>query len=187
MSGSYPRPHERPARDCEACRDGAPRCHVIHLGGHRGGVRRGRSTSPRRRTATAAVTRRPIGRTIRAYIALTKPRVLELLLVTTVPVMILAEGGLPSLWLVARHGHRRLDERRLRRRVQHVPRPRHRRAHAAHREPSARHRRGLAARRAHLRLDPGRRLHRLALGDDQLARGDAVGASRSSSTSSSTR
>lgn len=49
---------------------------------------------------TATVTRRPIGRTIRAYIALTKPRVLELLLVTTVPVMILAEGGLPSLWLV---------------------------------------------------------------------------------------
>ncbi|WES65580.1 heme o synthase [Microbacter sp. GSS18] len=41
-----------------------------------------------------------LGRTIRAYIALTKPRVLELLLVTTVPVMILAEGGFPSLWLV---------------------------------------------------------------------------------------
>ncbi|MFT4218945.1 MAG: heme o synthase [Microbacterium sp.] len=41
-----------------------------------------------------------VGRTIRAYIALTKPRVLELLLVTTVPVMILAQGGLPSLWLV---------------------------------------------------------------------------------------
>ena len=41
--------------------------------------------------------RRTFGRTIRAYIALTKPRVLELLLVTTVPVMILAEGGLPDL------------------------------------------------------------------------------------------
>ncbi len=44
--------------------------------------------------------RRSIGRTIRAYVALTKPRVLELLLVTTVPVMILAEGGFPSIWLV---------------------------------------------------------------------------------------
>jgi protoheme IX farnesyltransferase len=44
--------------------------------------------------------RRSFGRTVRAYIALTKPRVLELLLVTTVPVMILAEGGFPSLWLV---------------------------------------------------------------------------------------
>lgn len=41
-----------------------------------------------------------IGRTIRAYVALTKPRVLELLLVTTVPVMILAQGGFPNLWLV---------------------------------------------------------------------------------------
>ncbi|MET0735006.1 MAG: UbiA family prenyltransferase, partial [Microbacterium sp.] len=44
--------------------------------------------------------RQPFGRTVRAYIALMKPRVLELLLVTTVPVMILAEGGLPNLWLV---------------------------------------------------------------------------------------
>ncbi|MBB2976763.1 protoheme IX farnesyltransferase [Microbacterium endophyticum] len=40
------------------------------------------------------------GRKIGAYVALTKPRVLELLLVTTVPVMILAERGLPNLWLV---------------------------------------------------------------------------------------
>nr|WP_233275998.1 heme o synthase [Isoptericola variabilis] len=32
--------------------------------------------------------------------ALTKPRVIELLLVTTVPTMILAQGGLPDLWLV---------------------------------------------------------------------------------------
>lgn len=35
-----------------------------------------------------------------AYLALTKPRVIELLLVTTAPVMILAQGGLPELWLV---------------------------------------------------------------------------------------
>jgi heme o synthase len=38
--------------------------------------------------------------TVRAYIALTKPRIIELLLVTTVPTMVLAEGGLPSLGLV---------------------------------------------------------------------------------------
>src|SRR3546814_19185160 len=44
--------------------------------------------------------RRSMGRTLRAYVALTKPRVLELLLVTTVPVMILAHNGLPNLWLV---------------------------------------------------------------------------------------
>ncbi len=35
-----------------------------------------------------------------AYVALTKPRVIELLLVTTAPVMILAERGIPNLWLV---------------------------------------------------------------------------------------
>ncbi len=41
---------------------------------------------------------------LRAYVALTKPRVIELLLITTVPTMILAQakngGGLPDLWLV---------------------------------------------------------------------------------------
>src|SRR6188768_3887504 len=41
-----------------------------------------------------------IKRTVRAYVALTKPRVIELLLVTTAPVMILAQGGIPNLWLV---------------------------------------------------------------------------------------
>jgi protoheme IX farnesyltransferase len=35
-----------------------------------------------------------------AYVALTKPRIIELLLVTTVPTMILAAQGLPSLGLV---------------------------------------------------------------------------------------
>jgi protoheme IX farnesyltransferase len=36
-----------------------------------------------------------------AYVALTKPRIIELLLVTTVPAMVLAAKGLPSLWTVA--------------------------------------------------------------------------------------
>jgi protoheme IX farnesyltransferase len=35
-----------------------------------------------------------------AYIALTKPRIIELLLVTTLPAMVLAARGIPSLWLV---------------------------------------------------------------------------------------
>ena len=39
-------------------------------------------------------------RTLSNYVALTKPRIIELLLVTTIPVMFLAEGGVPSLWLV---------------------------------------------------------------------------------------
>lgn len=37
---------------------------------------------------------------IAAYVALTKPRIIELLLVTTVPAMIVAERGLPSLSLM---------------------------------------------------------------------------------------
>ncbi|GAA4388282.1 heme o synthase [Ornithinibacter aureus] len=38
--------------------------------------------------------------TVANYVALTKPRIIELLLVTTVPVMFLAERGVPSVWLV---------------------------------------------------------------------------------------
>ncbi len=37
----------------------------------------------------------------RAFVALTKPRIIELLLVSTVPTMVLAAGELPSLWLMA--------------------------------------------------------------------------------------
>jgi protoheme IX farnesyltransferase len=36
----------------------------------------------------------------KAYLALTKPRVIELLLITTLPTMILAQQGLPNFWLV---------------------------------------------------------------------------------------
>lgn len=35
-----------------------------------------------------------------AFIALTKPRIIELLLVTTVPTMVVAQRGLPSIWLM---------------------------------------------------------------------------------------
>ena len=68
------------------------------------------------------------GRTARAYVALTKPRVVELLLVTTVPVMILAADGIPNLWLVLATVIGGSHERRVRRRVQLLHRPRHRRA-----------------------------------------------------------
>jgi heme o synthase len=47
----------------------------------------------------------PTAHTVRgrvgAYVALTKPRIIELLLVTTVPTMIVADKGLPSIWLMA--------------------------------------------------------------------------------------
>ena len=37
---------------------------------------------------------------LRAYVALTKPRIIELLLVTTLPTMVVAERGMPSGWLM---------------------------------------------------------------------------------------
>ena len=39
-------------------------------------------------------------RKAKAYFELTKPRVIELLLVSTVPTMILAQRGIPELWLI---------------------------------------------------------------------------------------
>ena len=47
--------------------------------------------APRPRTAMSV---------IRAYVALTKPRIIELLLVTTIPTMVLAANGWPSPWLM---------------------------------------------------------------------------------------
>ena len=47
-----------------------------------------------------ATQRRQLSATIRAYVALTKPRIIELLLVTTVPAMMLAARGWPSLSLL---------------------------------------------------------------------------------------
>jgi protoheme IX farnesyltransferase len=37
---------------------------------------------------------------VAAYVALTKPRIIELLLITTIPSMVLAAGGWPGSWLV---------------------------------------------------------------------------------------
>src|SRR5689334_12986623 len=44
--------------------------------------------------------RLPVRSRLGAYLALTKPRIIELLLVTTVPTMIVAARGLPSIWLM---------------------------------------------------------------------------------------
>jgi len=46
------------------------------------------------------VDRPAVGARIRGYVVLTKPRIIELLLVTTVPTMILAERGMPPFWLM---------------------------------------------------------------------------------------
>ncbi len=41
-----------------------------------------------------------LGRRLKGFVALTKPRIVELLLVTTVPTMIVAARGLPPWWLM---------------------------------------------------------------------------------------
>lgn len=51
-------------------------------------------------TDAVGVQRRARKDVVLAYVALTKPRIIELLLVTTVPAMMLAERGIPSPWLV---------------------------------------------------------------------------------------
>jgi len=43
---------------------------------------------------------RGFGAVVRAYVSLTKPRIVELLLVTTVPAMLLAARGMPSIGLI---------------------------------------------------------------------------------------
>lgn len=55
---------------------------------------------PAGRTSSQA-TRRSAGLIARSLFALTKPRIIELLLVTTLPTMLLAQRGLPSIGLVA--------------------------------------------------------------------------------------
>ena len=53
-----------------------------------------------RPTSVARRSRRGARATVRAYVSLTKPRIIELLLVTTVPTMFLAAGGVPAWSLV---------------------------------------------------------------------------------------
>src|SRR5699024_11548971 len=43
---------------------------------------------------------RTAGSVLRGYVALTKPRIIELLLITTIPTMFLAAGGFPSPLLI---------------------------------------------------------------------------------------
>jgi heme o synthase len=51
-------------------------------------------------SAPAPRLRERVGSTVRAYLGLTKTRIIEQLLVVTVPAMFLAQRGVPSVWLV---------------------------------------------------------------------------------------
>ena len=94
---------------------------------------------------------RPSGDVVAAYVGLTKPRVIELLLLTTVPVMFFAARGVPPLGLVVATvvggtlsaGSASAPQLRLR--------PRHRRADAPYPPPGAAAAHRLAARGAGLR------------------------------------
>jgi heme o synthase len=50
--------------------------------------------------APLGVSARSLRSALGAYVALTKPRIIELLLVTTVPTMVVAKRGVPALWLL---------------------------------------------------------------------------------------
>ena len=51
-------------------------------------------------SGTTAVSKVGFKRKLAAYVSLTKPRVMELLLAVTIPTMFLAQEGIPNLWLV---------------------------------------------------------------------------------------
>jgi protoheme IX farnesyltransferase len=51
--------------------------------------------------AVPGLRRQQASRLVGGYIALTKPRIIELLLVTTLPTMVVAARGLPAVWLMA--------------------------------------------------------------------------------------
>ncbi len=52
-------------------------------------------------SAATLAERVSVGARLGAYVALTKPRIIELLLITTLPTMIVAERGMPPVWLMA--------------------------------------------------------------------------------------
>ena len=51
-------------------------------------------------SAVALPRRISLGSRVAAYVALTKPRIIELLLITTLPTMVVAQRGLPPVWLM---------------------------------------------------------------------------------------
>ncbi|HEU4919732.1 MAG TPA: heme o synthase [Candidatus Limnocylindrales bacterium] len=79
------------ARTAAAPRDGDP----ARLAGRDGGA----SDAEREGGGETAAGARGRGQSVRAYIALTKPRIIELLLVTTVPAMVLATREVPGIQL----------------------------------------------------------------------------------------
>ena len=61
----------------------------------------GTNVSPMALPAVVMPQRHRFKARVGAYVALTKPRIIELLLITTLPTMIVAQRGLPPVWLMA--------------------------------------------------------------------------------------
>ncbi len=61
---------------------------------------RNEASVPAAEAAESRALLQTVRQTVRAYVALAKPRIIWLLLVTTVPAMVLAERGWPSTWLI---------------------------------------------------------------------------------------
>ncbi|GIH94675.1 heme o synthase [Planobispora siamensis] len=57
------------------------------------------ATAPLEKGVDTDAAPRSLADVVKAYVALTKPRIIELLLITTLPVMFLAAKGLPPLWI----------------------------------------------------------------------------------------
>ena len=101
-------------------------------------------------TSTAASTGR-VRRVVGPYVALTKPRVIELLLVTTVPDDDPGGRRMAGARARPRDARRRCRGGRVGQRAELLPRPRHRQDHEPHQAAAAGHRRGQPARGAGLR------------------------------------
>jgi heme o synthase len=74
---------------------------VTHVTGALPATGEGADTSTAALPAIRATGRRQIGSVVRSLFLLTKPRIIELLLVATLPTMVLADRGLPSIRLIA--------------------------------------------------------------------------------------
>src|SRR6202012_3841131 len=98
-----PPPPGAPGLPTLRCGAAVPRCSPRQPEGGRFSLsaldtRRSSLVAGRETSAPSAATQAPTARqVVQAYVALCKPRIIELLLITAVPVLFLADRGLPSL------------------------------------------------------------------------------------------
>ncbi len=57
-------------------------------------------TAPMQRSGRLSNSSSPVAKTVSAYLTLVKPRIIEQLLITTIPTMFVAARGVPNIWLM---------------------------------------------------------------------------------------